>query len=544
MNAPDPIDRETLFRLFGAISEGTITQEEAAMLERALDSSQETRTLWFLYQDMELGLEEWAASRSQETEAALTSFLARPASGPPVPRFVSVQKPFSARLSRPVRKRSLIRFAAAAALIATVGIALWGIAGTSRDNGKIATLTRTSAVLWEHSRLEQGTPILSPQSLDLTSGIVELSMSSGALVVFEGPGRMELLSENSVHLHSGRIHATVPPSAKGFTVEGNGFSVIDHGTEFGCAASRSGAPEVHVFQGDVEVAPSKLAPRWLQKNQALAIQADSLEPITARPELFISPADLDRQAADPSACRDQASRMIKNHPDAVVHFDASDVRGTTISNSAASAAGTASEIAMHECTLTDGRESGRKAIHFDGTRSHLSLHAPRSSSSFTLLAWVRSDVSSRRQDLVSGSGPLIPGEIAWYLYYYNAMGFGVHIPSLKKPSRGWRNLHSEIPSGNLSQWSFLTTVVDAKTKTATHFLNGKIIGMGQVSPSAILRLGPLMIGATTPDRNIRRQCFHFKGAIDELAIIASPLTAEEVSRIHQLGKPGHRQTSF
>ena len=192
----------------------------------------------------------------------------------------------------------------------------------------------------------------------------------------------------------------------------------------------------------------------------------------------------------PPPRRDQATRMIKNHPDAVVHFDASDVRGTTISNSAASAAGTASEIAMHECTLTDGRASGRKAIHFDGTRSHLSLHAPCRSSSFTLLAWVRSDVSSRRQDLVSGSGPLIPGEIAWYLYYYNAMGFGVHIPSLNKPSRGWRNLHSETPSGDLNEWSFLTTVIDAKTKTATHFLNGKIVGMGQVSPPAVPAPGP------------------------------------------------------
>ena len=539
MNAPDPIDRETLFRLFGAISEGTITQEEAAMLEQALDSSQETRTLWFLYQDMELGLEEWAASRSQETEAALTSFLARPAGAPPAMRFVSVPKPLSPRLSRPVKKRSFMRFAAAAALIAAISSALWGIAGRSRDNDKLATLTRTSAALWENSRLEPGTPILSPQQLDLTSGIIELSMSSGALIVFEGPGRMELLSENSVSLHSGRIHATVPPSAKGFTVEGNGFSIVDHGTEFGCVALKSGPPEVHVFQGDVEVARSKSAPRWLQKNQALAIQADSLEPIAARPELFISPADLDRRATDPSARRDQATRMIKNHPDAVVHFDASDVRGSTISNSAASAAGTASEIAMHECTLTDGRASGRKAIHFDGTRSHLSLHAPCRSSSFTLLAWVRSDVSSRRQDLVSGSGPLIPGEIAWYLYYYNAMGFGVHIPSLNKPSRGWRNLHSETPSGDLNEWSFLTTVIDAKTKTATHFLNGKIVGMGQVSPSGILRLGPLMIGATTPDRNTRRQSYYFKGAIDELAIIASPLTAEEISRIHQLGKPGH-----
>ena len=408
----------------------------------------------------------------------------------------------------------------------------------SRGGGKLATLTRTSAIHWEHNPLEPGAPILSPQQLALASGIVELSMSSGALVVFEGPGRMELLSGNSVRLDSGRIHATVPPSAKGFTVEGGGYSIIDHGTEFGCVASKSGPPEVHVFQGDVEVAPGNREHRRLRKNQALAIQTASLDTITARPELFISSADLDRQTADPSARCGLATRMIKNHPAAVVHFDASDVQGTTLSNSAANAPGTASTIAMRDCTLTDGREPGRKAILFDGTRSQLSLEAPCKSSSFTLVAWVRTDVSSRRQDLVSGSGPLIPGEIAWYLYYYNAMGFGVHMPTLGKPSRGWRNLHSEIPSGHLKEWSLLTTVVDANAKTTTHYLNGKIVGMGQIAPPATLRLGQLLIGATTPDRNTRGQDFPFKGAIDELAIIASPLTAEEIFRIYQLGSSG------
>jgi hypothetical protein len=124
------------------------------------------------------------------------------------------------------------------------------------------------------------------------------------------------------------------------------------------------------------------------------------------------------------------------------------------------------------------------------------------------------------------------------------MGFGVHMPTLAKPSRGWRNLHSEIPSSHLKEWSLLTTVVDANAKTATHYLNGKIVGMGQTAPPATLRMGPLLIGATTPDRNTRGQGFPFKGAIDELAIIAAPLTAEEIFRIRELGAPAPEKPVF
>ena len=93
MNAP--ADREALFQLFGAFSEGTITEAEAALLEETLGASPESRQLWFLYQDMELGLEEWAASRSQENEAQLTSFLARPASPPPALRSVPAPRRLS-----------------------------------------------------------------------------------------------------------------------------------------------------------------------------------------------------------------------------------------------------------------------------------------------------------------------------------------------------------------------------------------------------------------------------------------------------------------
>ena len=506
MSSPTPIDRDTLFRLFGAASEGTISEADSATLEQHLTTSAEARKLWFIYQDMDLGLDEWAASRHQHAEPS------------PVPP--PSTRPPQQDLIRLPRKSSLPRLAIAAIIAATLGIMLWG---TSIRFFKhpLASITGEKSALWASQSFHTGSSFLSPQPLDLTSGIVELSMSSGTLVVFEGPGRMDILSENSVHLHSGRLHATVPPAARGFTVNGDGFAAIDHGTRFGCAVSESGPAEIHVFQGEVELKPARQPSRWMHAHKALAIHRDSLETITARPELFVSPGDLDTFANNPDAIRARASLILKKHPAAVLHLDATDTAGA----------------ALHHTTLTAGRDPGRKALHFDGISSHLSLALDHQSSALTLLAWVRCENTRKRQDLVSATGRLSSGSIVWYLHQSGALGFGAHQPVRNMPNRGWRSLHSTPLSTDFSDWSLLAVVADAKSGTVTHFLNGKAVGMGQISLPPSLRLGPVIIGATTLDSDSETPAHPFHGSLDELAIIAAPLTEEEISRLYELGRP-------
>jgi hypothetical protein len=50
------LDREELFRLFGGLSNETLTESEHGRLEEILAASVEARRLWFLYCDMERGL--------------------------------------------------------------------------------------------------------------------------------------------------------------------------------------------------------------------------------------------------------------------------------------------------------------------------------------------------------------------------------------------------------------------------------------------------------------------------------------------------------
>jgi hypothetical protein len=229
--------------------------------------------------------------------------------------------------------------------------------------------------------------------------------------------------------------------------------------------------------------------------------------------------------------------MLKNHPAALVYFDASTLDGGNLTNQAAAAPPLhRSAITAHQCTVTDGRSPGRPAIAFDGTSSHIAIDALRhTQQAITLIAWLRTPTASRRQNLLCGRGNFLPGEAAWYLYYHNAPGFGAHSPVPGRPGHGWRSLHSAPPPAPLDQWSMVATVVDARNRTITHFLNGKILGMGQVSLPPTIHLGPLTIGA--PRQKSPSQTHHFQGAIDEFALIAAPLSAEEIQRIYQFGHP-------
>lgn len=73
-------DRDELFRLFGGLSNETLTESEHARLEEVLTGSTEARRLWFLYCDMERGLARQKSEAVPETPnlVPLTASPSRP----------------------------------------------------------------------------------------------------------------------------------------------------------------------------------------------------------------------------------------------------------------------------------------------------------------------------------------------------------------------------------------------------------------------------------------------------------------------------------
>lgn len=114
-------------------------------------------------------------------------------------------------------------------------------------------------VQWEDGvdTIAFGDQIKVGRKFSLTTGIVELLLSTGAKVTIEGPAQFVASAPGSCELSSGKIAAAVPRSARGYTVLTPTSEVVDIGTHFGIAVADSGDTEVHVFDGDV-VARSRL----------------------------------------------------------------------------------------------------------------------------------------------------------------------------------------------------------------------------------------------------------------------------------------------
>ena len=85
--------------------------------------------------------------------------------------------------------------------------------------------------------------------LFLREGLAELMFDNNAKVVVEGPAEFELLAEDQINLRYGRIYATIPHEAIGFTVSTPTSRIIDLGTEFGIQADGSGDVAVTCNQG-------------------------------------------------------------------------------------------------------------------------------------------------------------------------------------------------------------------------------------------------------------------------------------------------------
>ena len=92
---------------------------------------------------------------------------------------------------------------------------------------------------------------------------VSFRLKSNTEIELDPESQIEFLSENSLQLIAGRLHAKVPAEAIGFTVQVGDLSVVDLGTEFTVDANENGT-SVRVDKGKVELRSKKLRSRPIE----------------------------------------------------------------------------------------------------------------------------------------------------------------------------------------------------------------------------------------------------------------------------------------
>ncbi|HEX3598743.1 MAG TPA: FecR domain-containing protein [Lacipirellulaceae bacterium] len=194
----------------------------------------------------------------------------------------------------PRRNRWRGVLAIAAALVGVAAVSSWATyslsqhwqrganVAASADAQTVARVTATRNCSWaDGTEAGYGSRLKTGQTLNLATGLIEVTFDDGAVVVLEGPATFDVESPSRAQLHDGRLAAVVPERARGFEVVTSRLNVVDLGTEFGVMAESAGATEVHVFNGLVKAQLLDEAGRKVRTVELNTAEAARIEPAAA-----------------------------------------------------------------------------------------------------------------------------------------------------------------------------------------------------------------------------------------------------------------------
>lgn len=168
---------------------------------------------------------------------------------------------------------SALGIAAAVAFI--LGISLWlaqdcydKILSPASQKGVSVTILESS-----ETPFKPGQQVVLEQ-LELQTGSIRFRISSGAVVDFKAPVRLEFIDPMRLRLERGTINTNVGDDAKGFVVETPAACMIDIGTRFSTSVFSAGCTQVAVLQGEVEVYRAGL-PRTQENRLANLFEGDA-----------------------------------------------------------------------------------------------------------------------------------------------------------------------------------------------------------------------------------------------------------------------------
>lgn len=411
----------------------------------------------------------------------------------------------------------------------------------------IAMLTRGTSVVWDGSSnvVEIGTALAS-RWLHLKSGAVQIEFYSGARVILEGPASLQLLSQGEARLEYGKLSARVPEPAHGFKVHTPEGTVTDLGTEFGLNYQKAQPVKLEVFEGQVEMATTATnKPRVLNAGEGVAVSALQMQPLPAvNREEFLSAQELAQRESVELRARyanwRQVGRLVDGDPDVLVHFNFEDEHNLdrALVNHAANGRAAAGAMVLG-CDWGDGRWPGKAALEFNNPDDHVRVQVPGEFDSLTYMTWVRVDRLANRWNSLALVNTFKAGETHWQIRRDGSLELSVRVEAGKT---AWDHLVSPavITPAYFGKWVQLAAVCDSKSGMMSLYFNGRLVAGKFMSKKPMLTLGTLELGNWTTDAKTPGQDYivrDFHGRMDDFALLSRPLTAEEIKRQFELGRP-------
>jgi hypothetical protein len=516
-------DGDRLERLISGHFDGVLTPEERAELEAMLLSSSKARQIFLDHADFHGLLRDQAMQEGGVKWLEKTGKIRRPVYYLKNPAWI------------------------ATGLAACIAVGWWLLPmprkspTTSHDvthptNDDVALLAMAVDVEWNGRSFAAG-EALPKGLLNIRKGTLRLDFYSGARVVLEGPARLELLSSDLARLDEGKLTAKVPPPAQGFTVLNGNLRVVDRGTQFGMSVTGTENCAVHVFDGEVELqgdVPEATA-RKLFEGDAVSISAGKSTAISADRRSFADPVGILQAATRETEAHWEKwrakSESMRKATGLLAYFDFEEMDPSTMTlPNRATGANESSNGSVIGCEKLSGRWDRKTALGFAKTSDRVRFRMEGSSSSITLMAWVRVDSLPLDHNSLLSMAPGELGEVHWKLDRSGRLLLGLRADSAQT-YQSWERLESPqvITPNDFGRWMHLATVINAEKSEMCHYVNGRQVASGPFRRHTPVQLGTANLGNLDPTWWDTRPARNFNGRIDEFALFTRALTTDEIA---------------
>jgi hypothetical protein len=557
-----PAELDLLYRQASAAIDGTIEAAEMDQLQLLLSHSEAAREFFAEYMYLQATLIRSLRDVGGATDAPTAKAAEPVAATASLPAVAPASHlGFLGRsvnsLGRPVVGVTL----AASVLFATyVAVLFWGMldkearglrleALRAQANGgennessslsPVATITNTRDAEWsapagnsaferQKSKIDQG------ESLRLASGVVELKLRQGVKLAIEGPAEWTIDGNNNATLKRGKLVATVPRQAIGFTLETPTAKIVDLGTEFGVHVAAAGETSLQVLKGEVEFARNNGNAQQQRvtagEGRRIRVATPGGVPVIEKIPFDATPIATRSPSTIPFDHWREASQKLRTDPSLVAYYDF-ESQGTQLRNVVADKLHGEIITARAKAPSTQGRWYGKHALAFGKDFASVSIpddSALRPKGDLTFGAWFRADALPA------------PGTFAPLLVkgIYPKRNYSLWI----QPD-GVLNLDANNDAGAqfyclsnkpivIGAWNFAVGMFDSGKLRL--FLNGAEVSAPRpLAADIVMDDEPILLG-----RSRETNMPHLlNGVIDELAIYSRALSVEEIAEMYRTGKP-------
>lgn len=407
-----------------------------------------------------------------------------------------------------------------------------------------AILSKSVNVDW------QGTPfhkddVIANHKLEFIEGLVQVDFFDGAVVILEGPCHFEIRSESEAWCTYGKIHVSAAPAARGFVIDTPKGKIIDLGTKFGMELAEGAAPEVHVFEGEVQLIRGAGA-EAIELTAGKAVDRNG-EIVSAQLDKFAGSQSLTGKVEAQTRANyerwSEHSARLRRDPRALVYytFQGSDLWSNRLKNR--SQRGSEYDGAVVGTDRVAGRWSvaDKFALDFRKMGSRVRLVIPDQLRQCSMVCWARVSSLDHSHNSLFLTDGFDEGEPHWQFHHtgkvlFSMINQGYHYESSTP------DIWSPKDSG---KWFHLALSVDLETRQVKHYLNGDLIREDRLKADRVtdyIRFGAVEIGNwSDPDRkpNEKFALRNLNGAIAEFALFSEVIDRQEIHQFYQKGNPNH-----